>query len=373
MKNKGKGHFRIYILLLFFLCLVLDDILSGFYDFCVGFYAGFNGLSPEWGRTNEIAENLRRYDWVAVVLIAVLVCCIFYNRMKHKVVKPIEQLTESMEKVSQGNLDVRVPVAGAFEFGQMEESFNYMVEELDNAQRNKEVLEKRNQQLYAGIAHDLKTPMTMIKGYAKVLESEETISEADRKRFLKTIIEQTDHANSLLDSLLSYSKLQNQSYQLKREKKDIAECLRTCVADYYSVLEQADMQLELLIPEKRVEFCFDEVELKRVFINLLSNTAKHNPKKTTGIIQLEENAVLSDGTKAVRIVIADNGPKIPKELQDTLFEPFAVGDASRNTQNGSGLGLSISKKIVERHDGTIRYVENWKEGYKGFIIEMKQR
>lgn len=392
MKNKKRRKLRTYgtMLLCAFVCIFL--FLEHFVDFFLGFFAGFyqavNGVADavDWEYAKTRYGTMSRIaGWITVILI-IIIASLVYIQMKKKVAQPIEQLADGMRRVSQGDLAIRVPVNGDFEFEQMQESFNYMVEELDKAKQSRELMEQRNQQLYAGIAHDLKTPMTMIIGYAKVLEknversleertkensdAKQEIPPEDKLRYLKTIIEQTEHANALLDSLLAYSKLQNQSYHLQRERRDIAECLRTCVADYYPILEEAKIQMELLLPEGKVEFSFDEVEMKRVFANLLSNMVKHNPKGTACIIQLEEICTEADN-KVIRIVVADNGSKITEELQKILFDSFAVGDSSRNTKNGSGLGLSISKKIIERHDGEICYINDWKDGYKGFAINLK--
>lgn len=369
MKNKGKRRIRSYVTMLFvvFICIVL--FLNNFVDFFLGFFAGFYGVDSEYAKEN-FAGMSQIAGWVTLIIL-IIIALFFYRQIKRKVAQPIEQLADGMREVSQGNLDVRVPLNGDFEFEQIQESFNYMVEELDRANKNRELMEKRNQQLYSGIAHDLKTPMTMIIGYAKLLEREDAIAEEDRRKYLKTIIDQTEHTNALLDSLLAYTKLENSSYELKREKKDIVEFLRTCVADYYPILEEAQIQTELMLPENPMEFWFDEVEMKRVFTNLLSNMVKHNPKKTSCIIQLEEKSAPAEGGKFIEIVVADNGPKIPEDLQERLFDTFAVGDSSRNTKNGSGLGLSISKKIIERHGGELHYLNDWKEGYKGFKIKLK--
>ncbi len=96
---------------------------------------------------------------------------------------------------------------------------------------------------------------------------------------------------------------------------------------------------------------------------------KHNPPQTQSKIIIEENT--DKGTRKVHIVIADNGLKIAAELQGCLFESFTVGDESRNTKNGSGLGLTISKRIIERHGGLISYVNDMEDGYKGFVIEFE--
>ena len=167
----------------------------------------------------------------------------------------------------------------------------------------------------------------------------------------------------MLDELLAYTKLENQTYQLRYEHGDLAESLRTCVAGYYRELELKQMNLELEILEERILFSYDKVEMRRVFSNLMSNMIKHNPKETSCSIRLEEKE------NKIQIVFADNGIKIDKELEKTLFEPFSVSDASRNTKNGSGLGLSISKKIIERHKGTIDYISHYAKDYKAFVIE----
>ena len=163
-KNGRSRRLRSYVFwgicILLFVSIVWDDIA----DFFLGFLAGFLDMEPAYARlhfgtlSNEIG-----------LVVLGLLGVVFYVQIRKRVVKPAEELAESMQKVSQGDLKVRVPVNGGFEFGQMQAAFNFMVGELERAKQDREQQEQRNQQLYAGIAHDLKTPMTMIKGYAKLL------------------------------------------------------------------------------------------------------------------------------------------------------------------------------------------------------------
>lgn len=370
MKNKRKKGLRNYVLWLFVICAGISILIDDVIDFFLGFFAGYQGIKNIEEANFEFGDLSHIMGWISMAII-VLVCVYGYRKLKKKVTEPVEQLAHSMREVSKGNFNVQMPLDGNFEFEEIQKTFNLMVDELRIAKQNREMEENKNLQLYAGIAHDLKTPMTMIIGYAKVFEQESEISKEDKKRYIETIIEQTEHANALLDSLLSYTKLENQSYQLKKEKNDIVEFLRVCVANYYPILEEAKVQIEVLLPDTPIEFLFDEPEMKRVFINLLANLVKHNPQETSCIVQLQEINRAEKGEKLIQIVVADNGPKISANLQDTLFDTFVVGEISRNTKNGSGLGLSISKKIVERHSGRLYYMDEWKEGYKGFIIEFK--
>lgn len=370
MKNKRRKRLHSYIIFLFAVCILLGLRLDNVIDFFLGFFAGYNKIDSmedaqmRFGNLAQMVGGLL----TGAILIGISVCC--YRKLRKKVTEPIERLAANMNKVRGGDLTVRTPVDGDFEIVDIQGAFNAMVQELESAKKIREMTEQKNRQLYAGIAHDLKTPMTMVLGYAKLLEQDNMVSSEDKHRYLRTIIEQTEHTNALLDSLLAYTKLENQSYQLKKEKRDIVECLRECVADYYPMLEEAEIQMELDLPDQEVLCFFDPVEMKRVFTNLLANMVKHNPQKTSCVILLEEAADQDRGKKKIEISIADDGPKIPKDLQESIFDSFVVGEASRNTKNGSGLGLSISKKIIERHNGSLYYIDDWREGFKCFKIDL---
>lgn len=370
MKNKRRKKLHSYMMFLFAVCILLGFLWDNLKDFFIGFFAGWNEVSNIEDARILFGNLGQMSGWIiiGISLLVISVCC--YNRLRRKVTEPIERLAKKMNEVKDGDLTVRTFVDGDFEIVDMQDAFNSMVGELENAKKIREMTEQKNQQLYAGIAHDLKTPMTMVLGYAKLLEQNNNVSDEARMRYIRTIIEQTEHTNALLDSLLAYTKLENKSYQLKKEKHDVVECLRECVANYYPIMEEAQIQMELILPDSTVEYAFDDVEIRRVFTNLLANMVKHNPLKTACIIQLEEVCDEKDGEKKICIIVADNGPKIPGDLHSTIFDSFMVGDASRNTKNGSGLGLSISKKIVERHGGKLSYINDWHDEYKCFLIEL---
>lgn len=370
MKNKRKRKLHSYIMFLCAFCIVLGFLWDNVKDFFIGFFAGWNEMSDLQEARIQF-ENMGQILGWGVLGIGLFIICIYcYKRLRKRVTGPIERLAMNMNQVKEGDFAVRTAVDGDFEIVDIQDAFNSMVGELESARQLRERTEQKNQQLYAGIAHDLKTPMTMVLGYAKLLEQNNNVSDEARNRYIKTIIEQTEHTNALLDSLLAYTRLENQSYQLKKEKRDIVECLRECVANYYPMLEEAEIQMELDLPDKEVICDFDIVEMKRVFANLLTNMVKHNPAKTSCIIRLEETSNEETGKKKICIMVADNGSKIPSGLHSTIFDSFVVGDDSRNTKNGSGLGLSISKKIIERHGGKLSYIDDWQNDYKCFMVEL---
>ena len=342
-----------------------------------GFVRGWNELSEEQEKIVLSDTSIYIISRILVVLILLL----FFLVFKKMVSNPLKKLTEGMEKVEQGDLEIHLEEVDNFEFGRLEKGFNTMVDGLKNARDLQEKNAEKNRRIYAEIAHDLKTPMTMILGYAKLLKGENYTKE-QKEEYLETIVEQTNRANAMLEQMLEFAKLGSTEYALEMKEADLAECLRRVAADNYYLFEEKKMSLELQIPEEKVLCRFDEQQMKRLLFNLIGNVIRHNPEGTSVQILLKESSELSgrdmerqatdclalDGKEGVMIWIADNGPKVDDQLKDQLFEPFRMGDESRNTKGGSGLGLSVAKRIAELHHGTLEYREELMPGYKGFAL-----
>lgn len=350
-KRKNKNLFS-YLLLLFIGVILILRIVDNLSDFMKGFVEGWN----ETEASDSVVIWIKIIAWVIICVIVLII----YRVLRKKVSDPLNKITEGMKQIEMGNLDVEIDVTDEFEFRQMEEGFNSMARGLREAKKKEEEMNEKNRELYAEIAHDLKTPMTMVLGYAKLL-SEDAVPEEKKKEYLHTVTEQTEAANSLLEQLLEYSKLGSTEYKLSINEGDIAECLRLVAADSFVRFEEKNMNLEADIPDKPVIYRFDETQMRRVFNNLIGNAINHNPEGTSVKIFMEED------NSEIKIYIADNGPLIRKELVGKLFDPFKMGDESRNSK-GSGLGLSAAKKIVEMHNGTLEYKEQIIDGYKGFVI-----
>ena len=349
MKKKFKGSILSFLFILFIVALYLSRGLGNIVDFWNGFQAGW---VEDTTVRDKISTNI--ISWTFTLLILFIV----YRILKKRVSMPIRKISESMQRVEAGDLTAEIDDLDSFEFKQIEKGFNSMVKGLREAKRLEDENSEKNRELYAEIAHDLKTPMTMVLGYAKVLLSD-NVPEDKKKEYLTIITEQTENANTLLEQMLEYAKLGTTEYKLEFKNGDIAECLRASVADNYIRIEERNMILDIEIPDTPVMYDFDENQMKRVFYNLIGNITKHNPEGTSVKI------VMADG----KIYFADNGPLIDADLKDTLFEPFRAGEASKKTK-GSGLGLSVAKKIIELHNGKLEYKEELFLGYKGFVITL---
>lgn len=218
--------------------------------------------------------------------------------------------------------------------------------------------------LFANIAHDLKTPMTSIKGFAQAL-NDGMVREDEKKTITQIICDKAVQIDEIITLLFWYTKLTTNEYQMQLVQLDICKVVRNTIASQYEMFEENGMELDIHIPEHPIECMMDNLEISRAINNLLVNAYTHNENESKVGIYVES---MTNGH--VKIVIADNGKEINPSLEEHLFEPFVCEDDSRNSKNGSGLGLAITKKIVEKHKGKI-YIEHNSYGYtKGFVIEL---
>ena len=246
------------------------------------------------------------------------------------------------------------------EFVKIFDSFYSLSQRLRQSEEERKKLEAGRQKMLADISHDLRTPISVVQGYAKAL-CDGVIPIEQQPQYLEIIEQKASGLNDLINTFYEYSKMDHPDYALKLVPSDICNTLRDYVADRYAELELAEFLIEVDIPEKHISCALDIMALRRGLDNLVNNSIRHNPSGTT----LSVSLMLDSGK--VRIVISDNGSGIPAELRKSIFTPFVVGDASRSN-HGSGLGLSITKKIIEAHGGSITLLNSETSGGTAFEI-----
>lgn len=234
--------------------------------------------------------------------------------------------------------------------------------------RTNKILEAESQKrvdeqniLFASIAHDLKTPMTSIQGFSRALMDAKIKSEDTRDTY-KLIYEKTQYMNDLLDTMFDYAKYGTSDYKLIKEEFDLNVMVRNLVANHYQDFENKNVNLEVDIPNSPVDILADKRELKRALENLIINSYIHNPKGTKVKISVYKNKGKS------YISIADDGPLIDKNID--IFKIFATANKNRVQDQGKGMGLVISKRIIEKHGGKIEYRESSGEYKKEFLVEL---
>ena len=241
--------------------------------------------------------------------------------------------------------------------------FRAIQEEREQQQRD---FDKKRNLMLSDIAHDLRTPMTTVNGYAKALADGMVTDETKKQEYLNAIQNKSVRMNELINLLFEYAKLDSEGFRLDKTKLDLCELLRENAALAYSDIEEAGMDFEVRIPEEPYYINVDSIQLSRVVTNLLNNAIRHNPKGTTITLSMKEEAA------GVMVVVADDGNTIPDDISGHIFEPFAKGDSSRRS-GGSGLGLSIAKKVINMHGWDLKFVSKPDDrNTKAFVIWIKK-
>ena len=164
---------------------------------------------------------------------------------KH-IAKPNKDLVESLEKITLGDYSNRLTINGEYEYKEIEEAFNFMVYELEKAKKERENLEKERQQLFSSIAHDLRTPITTIKGYTRALLDKIIETQEKQEEYLNTIFRKADKMNELIDLLMIYAKMSNEEYKLNLEKVDFKDFILEIVAEYFNEFEKNHVYFDII-------------------------------------------------------------------------------------------------------------------------------
>lgn len=288
--------------------------------------------------------------WLRTLLLFVLVYAVVLLGMTYwlsrRVRRPLRQLNHGLSALTRQRAYTPIEYRGPREFEEICQSFNRLARRLQDSEQRRQALEQNRQKLLADISHDLKTPITVIQGYAKAVR-DGLVPPEKVPDYLDIIEQKSSRLTELIEAFHEYSKLEHPQFTLHTRPMDVCEVLREYLAGKYNELELAGFVPEIDIPETPLRCAVDQPAFVRVLENLVSNAVKHNAPGTKLFFSVSRR-----GDDAL-LRIGDNGAGIPEALTDCLFEPFVVGDEARTTRQGSGLGLAIARKIVQAHGGTI--------------------
>lgn len=251
-------------------------------------------------------------------------------------------------------------LVGAFVYYRMvTRKVNELMEQEKEQQR---AFDRKRNLLLSDIAHDIKTPITTICGYSRAL-SDDVVDREREQEYLDAIYAKSMRMSELITLLFEYVKLDSEGYVLHREKFDFAELIRENAAMVYPDYEEKKISVEIDVPEEAV-FCeADRLQMGRAVMNLLTNAARYGKPGGKVLIRLRERT----------LVVADDGLVIEPEFAEHIFEPFTRADKARTTHGGSGLGLSISAKVVEMHGGKLELDCAYGKGYtKAFVLRLPE-
>ncbi len=288
--------------------------------------------------------------------------------VSRSIVRPLKALQRAAEQIKEGNLDHAVTSKSRDEIGDLFRAFDQMRGRLKQSVHVQLQDEENRKELISNISHDLKTPITSIKGYVEGIMDGVADTPDKLDKYVKTIYSKATDMDRLIDELFLFSKLDLQNLPFQFEKTDIVRFLEDCAEEVRFDLDKHHISLLLSLPaDQPVYAAADREKLKRVLLNIIENSVKYMDKPERYIsIRLAAQA------DWMLIQVEDNGQGVPKEALPRLFERFYRTEQSRNTTTGgSGLGLAIAKQIIEGHGGEIRATSELGQGTSIFFTLKK--
>lgn len=263
---------------------------------------------------------------------------------------PLVKLKKATQNIKEGNLDFVLEVEGDDEFSELCRDFEEMRKRLKESAEEKVLLDKENKELISNISHDLKTPITAVKGYVEGIMDGVADTPEKMDRYVKTIYNKTNEMDHLINELTFYSKIDTNRIPYTFSKLNVEDYFSDCAEEVGLELETRGIELVYAnYVESGVQVIADGEQIRRVIHNIISNAIKYMDKPK-GIIQIR----VKDVGDFIQVEIEDNGKGIAAKDLPSIFDRFYRTDVSRNSsKGGSGIGLSIVKKILEDHGGKV--------------------
>lgn len=316
----------------------------------------------------EVQDYLVSFRIMSLVIIALMVVCLIIWADKC-FFAPMRKLRKAMKTITEGNLACEVKEDYEEELGGLCRDFENMRIHLKEAIDDKLRYDRDTKELISNISHDLKTPLTTIKGYVEGILDGVADSPDKMDRYLKTVYNKANDMERLIGELTLYSKIDTNEIPYNFIKINVKAYFDDCAEEIRTELESRNFVLTYLnyVPDD-VCLIADPEQLYRVINNIISNSIKYN-NKARGVINIR----VREEKEYIHLEIEDNGQGVSPEEAGRIFERFYRTDASRNSRTGgSGIGLSIVKKIVEAHGGTIWAVSNKNVGLTMHILLRKE-
>ena len=293
-----------------------------------------------------IAKDLLFTATVILVFTALSIGLWIYR----SIATPLVKLKKATQNIKEGNLDFVLEVDGDDEFSELCRDFEEMRKRLKESAEEKVLMDKENKELISNISHDLKTPITAVKGYVEGIMDGVADTPEKIDRYVKTIYNKTNEMDHLINELTFYSKIDTNRIPYTFSKLNVEDYFSDCAEEVGLELETRGIELVYAnYVEDNVQVIADGEQIRRVIHNIISNAIKYMDKPK-GIIQIR----IKDVGDFIQVEIEDNGKGIAAKDLPSIFDRFYRTDVSRHSsKGGSGIGLSIVKKILEDHGGKV--------------------
>ena len=288
--------------------------------------------------------------FIAMAAILLFTALLLTRWLEWNFFDPMGKLNIAMNNIRDGNLDYRLQTSEKGEIGNLYRNYEEMRLRLKESAEEKLERERQNRELITNISHDLKTPITSIKGYVEGLMDGVANTPEKQEKYIRTIYNKANDMNTLINELTLYSRIDNDKIPYNYHRINVADYFGDCVEEIGMDMESRGITLNysnMVAPDTRI--IADPEQMKRVINNIVGNSVKYMDKPD-GWIEIR----ILDEEDSVRVEIEDNGKGIATKDLPNIFDRFYRTDSSRNSeQGGSGIGLSIVRKVIEDHGGYV--------------------
>ncbi|WP_254489702.1 sensor histidine kinase [Bacillus thuringiensis] len=312
---------------------------------------------PEGDITYETKEGILP-SFIGVI---VFIFSFFY--ITKRKMKQIEAMAQGINAIAKGNLAYRIEEKGQDEMALLTKNINQMAEELMvNIEKEREI-ERQKNELITNVSHDLRTPLTSIMGYLRLLRDAKYDNREQYDEYIKVAFSKSEQLKNLIEDLFEYTKLTNENIVLEKQEICINEMLDQLIEELVPQAEEHGLQLVKGFPDERIYAVVDTEKIVRVFDNLLMNAIKYSSDEGEIKVHLQRKQ------DNIQISVENPSEEFTKKDLENLFERFYKKDQSRSrVSEGSGLGLAIAKSIVDLQGGDIR--AEYEDGMIRFIISL---
>ncbi|TXK85079.1 HAMP domain-containing protein [Paenibacillus sp. N3.4] len=298
------------------------------------------------------------------LLSAVAVFILLFYFMTQKKMRHVEELAGGLRIIATGNLDYRVIERSQDELGSLARDLNFMAEDLQKRIEEERRNERLKRELITNVSHDLRTPLTLIMGYLRLLHDKGYETPEQAAGYVSIAYNKSEKLKLLIDDLFEYTKLSNRDVPLYKEGVAINELLDQLLEEFVTPAEEQQLTIHRTIPKEELLVRIDVDKMIRVFENLLGNALKYSLKPGAITVSLRHDY------RYVTLQVSNQSELLSDDALHQLFDRFYRVEASRSSNTGgSGLGLAIAKSIVESHEGSI-----WAEQSGGqihFFVKLK--
>ena len=348
MKNDMNRRFRTRVITNIFYSAVVTVLIEVFLVTNVSLIATYMDNA---GIDNFFISILVSFDVVVIlmyVLFGILVFTVTFMILQEKSLRYITKISDAMQNISEGDLNVTVEEEGDDEFSSMAANLNKMVEDLKELMDKERESERTKNELITNVAHDLRTPLTSIIGYLELLSGDVKLEPEIQKKYINIAYVKTKRLEKLIEDLFGFTKMNYGKLSMHVGQVDVVKLLSQLLEEFYPSFVDKNLSYELQsnVPVKVITA--DGNLLARLFDNLINNAIKYGADGKRIMVKLHAD------DEIVTVSVINYGYVIPADELPLIFNKFYRVEQSRSTNTGgTGLGLAISKNIVDMHGGTI--------------------